>query len=511
MAKRASVARFQGPVSLRGRSERKSLSFQAVAAREWKIPPFQRGWTWDAARLADLADSVMRGVPLPTIFVWKTDQGEFVIDGGQRYRALKWLFGAEDPECDLDTISEKPAFFDVRTQTFETKPSKGRFNVRELMRHDFDRGGAFPGASDEENVELSAMRNRMASADPPCDIVVMDVDKEAAQRIFIRLNLGTKPLQPADIRFGEFGLVGNEGLASRIRLVIKENSANKFSNVNANHVLSAADRISLVLHGKSTTEALIPSQQASVGDRLEQGFKGARTLISACFDRATGEHLRTGAMMAVLAVALGLNPDASKSNKGELAAWVLAAASKRRYASSVNSVLKRDLACIAVNNDYNVRLVKALNDSRHDSHYPWVYASDFLGSRGDHGQEFGLWAATVVKHRATDFKTRTPISNIIDIDRHHVFPRSTLKNRSQEHLTDQIANITFISKTTNIKIKDTPADSYLGDLSMDERSRHCIPNDCWAVGDFEAFLERRRTLIADSINELILALVDGNY
>ena len=511
MAKKAKLAKFEGSIELRGKSERKSLSFQAIAARDWKIPSFQREWSWDASRLADLADSVMRGVPLPTIFIWKTDTGEFVIDGGQRYRALKWIFGAVDPECDLDTVGESPAFFDVKTRAFETKPGRGRFNVREVMRHDFDRGGAFPGASDEEHAELAAMRSSMASADPPCDIVVLDVDKTAAQKIFIRLNLGSKKLQPADIRFGEFGLVGNENLAKRIREVIKENIEKGFAGINANHVLQAADRISTVMHGTDTSTALTPAQQTAVADKLEAGFRSARALIADCFDGATGDQLRTGAMMAVLATALGLNPTASKSKRGELAAWTLAAASKRRYASSVNSVLKKDLACVGKGNDYTVNLVRALNDSRHDSNYPWVYADDFRGTRGDHGQEFGLWAATVVAHQAKDFKSRTQVSKVAAVDRHHIFPRATLRNTKQEGLTEQIANITFIGKATNIKIKDTPAENYLGELAEQDRAHHCIPDECWDRESFEQFLDLRRELIAASLNELIRGLVAGDY
>ena len=122
-----------------------------------------------------------------------------------------------------------------------------------------------------------------------------------------------------------------------------------------------------------------------------------------------------------------------------------------------------------------------------------------------------MQSATVVANQAKDFKSRTPVSRVAAVDRHHIFPRATLKNTKQEGLTEQIANITFIGKATNIKIKDTPAEKYLGEITEQDRVHHCIPDKCWERESFEQFLDLRRDLIANSLNELIRGLVAGDY
>lgn len=45
-----------------------------IASGDIRIPAFQRGYVWEPSQVAFLLDSLYKGFPIGTIFLWKTDQ-----------------------------------------------------------------------------------------------------------------------------------------------------------------------------------------------------------------------------------------------------------------------------------------------------------------------------------------------------------------------------------------------------------------------------------------------------
>jgi uncharacterized protein with ParB-like and HNH nuclease domain len=63
-------------------------------------PDFQRLFRWEVGQKAKLIESVLLGIPIPSIFVFETDDGKWeLIDGLQRISTILEFMGLlKDPE-----------------------------------------------------------------------------------------------------------------------------------------------------------------------------------------------------------------------------------------------------------------------------------------------------------------------------------------------------------------------------------------------------------------------------
>jgi hypothetical protein len=98
-----------------------------------------------------------------------------------------------------------------------------------------------------------------------------------------------------------------------------------------------------------------------------------------------------------------------------------------------------------------------------------------------------------------------------DYNVHHIFPKKTLEGKGVE--INDIANLTFITFDTNQKIKAKLPSDYFhnidggkGILTADKQKGHYIPIDnpkLFELANYEEFLEERRKLMADAINNFL--------
>ena len=73
---------------------------------------------------------------------------------------------------------------------------------------------------------------------------------------------------------------------------------------------------------------------------------------------------------------------------------------------------------------------------------------------------------------------------------------------------NEIANIAFISKAANLKIGTTPPAEYLDGIPHERLRQQFVPTDptLWEIDNYQQFLQRRRDLIADGINDVVTSL-----
>ena len=138
--------------------------------KEIIIPKFQRGWVWSHSQASKLIDSFLRGLPVPSIFVYKepSTQHQLVIDGQQRLR----------------TIS---GFFDG------TLPSGRRFYLRDVSPE--WEGKFYDSLAESDRIRLrdSVLRAiTIEQLDPRDDSSIF--------HIFERLNTGGTGLNPQEVR-----------------------------------------------------------------------------------------------------------------------------------------------------------------------------------------------------------------------------------------------------------------------------------------------------------------------
>src|SRR5262245_12053897 len=112
-------------------------AIERVQAGQVRIPAFQRGFVWDAERVAYLMDSIFKGYPFGSLFLWRTRTQlrsernlgpfrlpdrepdypiDYVLDGQQRLTSIFGVFQADlTPDADLDA-SWTNVYFDFTAE-----------------------------------------------------------------------------------------------------------------------------------------------------------------------------------------------------------------------------------------------------------------------------------------------------------------------------------------------------------------------------------------------------------
>jgi hypothetical protein len=98
---------------------------------------------------------------------------------------------------------------------------------------------------------------------------------------------------------------------------------------------------------------------------------------------------------------------------------------------------------------------------------------------------------------------------------HHIFPKSQIQRYYKEYggiwdmdletAYNHVANITLISESANESIGSEPPYVYLKEIDSEILKSHMIPLDeeLWKLENYPRFLEIRKQLIMEKINELI--------
>ena len=134
------------------------------------IPMFQRGYVWTKPQADRFIESLLLGLPVPGIFLWKDPDEErlAVIDGSQRLRTLKFFYDGvlRGKEFALDNVHP-----DFKGKTYST-----------LM------------TVDRRRLDDSIIHANIVRQDDPSD------DNSSIFYIFQRINTGGSPAQPQEIR-----------------------------------------------------------------------------------------------------------------------------------------------------------------------------------------------------------------------------------------------------------------------------------------------------------------------
>jgi len=102
------------------------------------IPPFQRNYVWSFTQASRFIESLLRGLPVPGIFLAKEEQSErlLVIDGQQRLRTLQFFFegqyGVENKKRPFELQGVVPEF---RGLTFQTLKPEDKRRLRNQILH----------------------------------------------------------------------------------------------------------------------------------------------------------------------------------------------------------------------------------------------------------------------------------------------------------------------------------------------------------------------------------------
>src|ERR1035441_6051236 len=189
-----------------------------------KIPQFQRDFVWSKAKSAKLLDSIVKGYPIGTFILWKTnerlrsirnlggvflpetpkgDAVKYVLDGQQRltslFVTLKGLtINREEHQEDFSqfwvdlTVEERE---EIILMEAEGRDENKIIQLKDLLSGDFAYLASFPKELQEK---IRTYKNRIESYQFSA-VLIKDAPIDVATEIFTRLNVGGEPLSVFEI------------------------------------------------------------------------------------------------------------------------------------------------------------------------------------------------------------------------------------------------------------------------------------------------------------------------
>ncbi len=144
------------------------------------IPDYQRGYVWTRRRASKFIESLLVGLPIPGIFLYREGEKFLVIDGHQRLRSLQAFLSGRFPESD---------------KIFKLEGVSAEFN-----------GKTYPelSATDKSNLDTAIIHASIIEQEQPSETG----NASSIYHIFERINSGSVPLTPHEVRYcanyGEF-------------------------------------------------------------------------------------------------------------------------------------------------------------------------------------------------------------------------------------------------------------------------------------------------------------------
>lgn len=511
------------------------------------LPEFQRGYVWNRDQVRGFMRSLYRKHPVGSLLVWVTKsemaktRGEgtlsppgtisLLLDGQQRLTTLYGIVRGKTPRFfDGNPNMFTGLYFNLDDETFEFyAPVKMKDNplwvdVTALLQKDgfgpaMQKVLATPTFTDKsasylahlnainniKNIELHV--DYVSGEDKTIDIVV---------EIFNRVNSGGTKLSKGDLALAKVCAEWPEARQEMKQRLSKWRKA------------GFPFRLELLLRcitAINTGQAMFSGLENVRAPQFQQGLKDAEKSIDQSLnliasrlgldhDRVFGSRYSLPLLARYISLNGGKLPVGKERDR--LLYWYIHTFLWGRYAGSTESVLNQDLEAIRTLDGSVDRLITNLRSSRGDLQ---VKPEDFRGwNRGARFYPL-LYMLTRVWH-AKDFESELDLSHHMlgynsSLEIHHIFPKKQLyKAGYKKSEVNAIANFTFLTKDTNLKILEKLPELYLPPYAKKDPKlieSHWIPMDSelWKIENYNLFLDERRKLLAKAANDFLINLSGG--
>ena len=510
------------------------------------LPEFQRGYVWNRDQVRGLMDSLYRKHPVGSLLVWVTKTEEAVArgDGTLAPGSVKLLLDGQQRITSLYGIIRggPPRFFDGNEQAFtglhfhlddeafefyapmKMKDNPLWVNVSELM--EIGAGEAIQRlvANPDFKPNLTTYINRLNAIDgvKEIDLHIEEVTGEdktvdVMVEIFNRVNSGGTKLSKGDLALARICAAWPDARAEmKVRL-------EKWRAADYHFKLEWLLRnINTILTGEALFSALRDVDPATFQNGLAQAEKSIDRILNLISTRLGLDHDRVlGGRYAIpllsryLAQRDGRLSDHRERDK--LLYWYVHTFLWGRYAGSTETILNQDLALIEEMDGALDRLIGGMLRVRGDLR---LRSDDFMGwSQG--ARFYPLLYMLTRAWKARDWDTGVELSghllgNLSRLELHHIFPKALLyKHGYARPDVNALANFTFLTQETNLRISDSNPAQYLEEIARKQPGAlesHWIPMDrnLWRVENYLDFLAARRELLAEAANQFLDSLLAGD-
>lgn len=519
-----------------------------IDAGELILPEFQRGYVWGPKQVKEFINSLYKGYPTGSFLIWKTPQAQkirgdqlknddskfykLILDGQQRLTSLYALFNGKPPSFYEKEKLFFNLYFNLDTEEFVYYMERRMSGKIEWIPvTDFLKVGDVAKYIEQtkSNEQKVYFNNNLSKLIKLNDIrnynyyvkTVTELNIDEVVTIFNLVNSTGTPLNKADLGLAHICSYWPE--ARDIFKAAQENFKKFNYELELDFLTTCISAIAVdsILFDRSFYEAdkeTIKNSWSEVYRLLEYTINILRN------DGYIDSSNDLSSHFVLIPIIYYLYKNNKKFEKDELKSkmlyWMYSALIWGRYSGSVSTKLQADLVNLKNNNSPEM-LIEGLKRWRGGRLE--VEADDLIlqGSRS----RFYPMAYIVAKSKgAIDWFNGMKLysKNIgvhYKLENHHIFPQAILYksgynsiNSLDKKKVNEIANLAFLTKETNLKISKTNPLKYLDEIENlypNALKKQFVPNDknLWNVKRYEDFLEKRREIISKEINKFMEKLI----
>ena len=502
------------------------------------LPEFQRGYVWNRDQVRGLFDSLYRRHPVGGLLVWATKSKDAVhrgdgpvsagvvkllLDGQQRMTSVYGVVRGQPPKF-FD--GNKRAFTDLRfnleSETFSFyQPVKMKgdalwIDVTDLMKQgQAGHESLVEQLAKDEAIGMKAVgySGRIARL-----LGVLDIDLHIEEvtgddktldivvDIFNRVNSGGTKLSKGDLALAKICADWPQA-RDTMKAKLKE-----WSDAGYNFTLEWLLRsVNTVLTGEAKFQYLHDKNAEEMQDALKRANKQVDKCLNLVAGRLGLDHDRVffGRFAVPVMVRYMEQHEGAltEQEQDKLLFWFVQAGMWGRFSGSTESYIDQDLEAISGNGDGLDRLLEQLRlwhgglrvEPGHFTgwslgarFYPVLYLLTRMGEACDWGTGLPLKSGLLGK--------------MSQLEVHHIFPKSQLyKLNHKRSEVNALGNFCFQTKETNLNISNRLPQEYFPEIEANHPgalASQWIPSDpdLWQSENYLAFLEARKSLLAEEAN-----------
>jgi hypothetical protein len=512
------------------------------------LPEFQRGYVWNRDQVKGLFDSLYRRHPVGGLLVWATESKgaihrgtgalapgvvKLLLDGQQRMTSLYGVVRGKAPKFfDGNAKAFTGLMFHLEEQEFAFyQPKKMDGDPRWIDVTDlYKRGTA--GLSSFVTVfsgnpelaprvgdyvarlsqllsitEIELHIEEVTGADKSLDVVV---------DIFNRVNSGGTKLSKGDLALAKICADWPEA-RDTMKSYLKTWDQAGF-HFNLDWLLRS---MNTTITGEAKFQYLHDKSAEQIQDGLERAAKHIDTCLNMIAGRLGLDHDRVFFGRFGIPVMVRYldqrNGTLNEVERDKLLFWFVQSGMWGRFSGSVESFIDQDLAALEGPDGGIDKLLEQLRlwhgglrvEPGHFTgwslgarFYPVLYLMTRMGESKDWGTGIALKSSLLGK--------------MSRLEVHHIFPKAQLKKAKYKKAEiNAVANFCFLTKDTNLDIRDTLPEEYFPEVEKNHPgalASQWIPNDpnLWKIENFRAFLEARKVLLAEEMNRRMKDLLHGD-